>query len=334
MPVEYAVETTARCNLLCPMCPREQRQHPNQDMPDSVFETVLRESGGAAELIMLMGFGEPLLDRKIFQRIEYCARHNLSTLISTNGTLLDEKAARQLLESPLREITLAFDGAGKETFELYRKGARFETVRDNFVRFARLKHELRPDMQVVVQMILMERNTSEVDEFRRFWSAVPGVDQVRIKPLETHGTGQGDPEWQHRCHHLWRGPAIVGYNGDVYPCCTSYSIGGAPAGRLGDKSLPEVWNSERMQHARRLHSIGRGREVDWCTNCSVMLPHPVLAAGSLVLPTDAFRKVLISTEQLVLQSRVLGRLVRSMRDVPSIRPPKGPKGRRAPRRQE
>ena len=46
-----------------------------------------------------------------------------------------------MLDSPLDQITLSFDGAKKETFEFYRKGAKFEKVRDNFVRFARMKHE-------------------------------------------------------------------------------------------------------------------------------------------------------------------------------------------------
>ena len=91
-----------------------------------------------------------------------------------------------MLDSPLEQITLSFDGAKKETFEFYRKGAKFEKVRDNFVRFARMKHERRSRLQVVVQMVRMEGNAGEVDDFLRFWSAIPGVDQVRIKEDETN----------------------------------------------------------------------------------------------------------------------------------------------------
>ncbi len=136
--------------------------------------------------MMLIGLGEPFMDRKIFDRIEYCERHGISTLLSTNGTLLDEKASARLLDSPLAHITLSFDGASKETFEHYRKGARFEKVRDNFVRFARMKHERESKLQVVVQMVRMPGNAHEVDEFRRFWSAVEGVDQIRVKEDETN----------------------------------------------------------------------------------------------------------------------------------------------------
>src|SRR5882762_8974140 len=172
LPVEYIVETTAKCNLYCPMCPRETHKQPKADMADEIFERLVDGAAKTGEHMMLIGLGEPFMDRKIFDRIEYCEQHGVSKLLSTNGTFLDEKTAARLLESPLAHITLSFDGASKETFEHYRKGARFEKVRDNFVRFARLKHERGAKIQVVVQMVRMPGNAHEVDEFRRFWSGV------------------------------------------------------------------------------------------------------------------------------------------------------------------
>src|SRR5215469_17648490 len=186
LPVEYIVETTAKCNLYCPMCPRETHKQPKEDMTDEIFERLVQHAQGTAEHMMLIGLGEPFMDRKIFDRIEYCERHGISTLLSTNGTFLDEKTSERLLATPLAHITLSFDGSSKETYEYYRKGARFEKVRENFVRFARMKHERGAKLQIVVQMVRMPGNAHEVDEFRRFWSAVPGVDRVRVKEDETN----------------------------------------------------------------------------------------------------------------------------------------------------
>ena len=78
-----------------------------------------------------------------------------------------KKMAGRLLDTPLEQITLSFDGSTKESFEFYRKGAKFEKVRDNFVRFARMKKERGSKLQVVVQMVRMERNAGEVDDFMR-----------------------------------------------------------------------------------------------------------------------------------------------------------------------
>lgn len=314
LPVEYIVETTAKCNLYCPMCPRETHRQPKEDMTDEIFERLVRESGRTAEHMMLIGLGEPFMDRKIFNRIEYCARHRISTLLSTNGTFLDEKTAARLLETPLEHITLSFDGATKETFEYYRKGARFEKVRDNFVRFARMKKERGAKVHVVVQMVRMDGNAHEVDDFVRFWSNVPGVDQVRVKADETNllqpEAGHAANDWKHPCHYLWRGPMYVKHNGDVYPCCQSYMLDGAPVGNIGRQPLEDIWNSEDMARMRRLHARGRAGEIDICSRCCTTIPHPVLVAGSLLLHGRTVRRALPAIERLTYFSKLPSRLLR------------------------
>jgi len=317
LPVEYIVETTAKCNLYCPMCPRETHPQPKADMTDEVFERLVREAGDSAEHMMLIGLGEPFMDPQIFERIELCHRHGISTLLSTNGTFLGERCAGRILDSPLDQITLSFDGAKKETFEFYRKGAKFEKVRDNFVRFARMKHERRSKLQVVVQMVCMEGNAGEVGDFLKFWSGLPGVDQVRIKEDETNlmrpDAGHAAEEWKHPCHYLWRGPMYVKQNGDVYPCCQSYMLDGAPLGNLADQSLVEIWNSAEMERMRRLHVAGRGGEVDVCSRCCTTIPHPALVIGSLILHGHTVRRLLPVVERLIYLSKLPRRLLRPTR---------------------
>jgi radical SAM protein with 4Fe4S-binding SPASM domain len=314
LPVEYIVETTAKCNLYCPMCPRETHRQPKADMDAGVFGRLVSEAGASAEHMMLIGLGEPLLDPLIFERIEFCHRHRISTLLSTNGTLLDEQAAGRLLDSPLEQITLSFDGASKETFEFYRKGANFEKVRENFVRFARLKSERRRKLQIVVQLVRMEGNAGEVEAFRQFWSAVPGIDQIRIKEDETNlmrpDAGHTAEEWQHPCHYLWRGPMYVKQNGDVYPCCQSYMLDGQPLGNLASQPLVEIWNSGEMQRMRAAHTSGRAGEIDVCSRCCTTIPHPALVAGSLLLHGRTVRRLLPVVERLTYLAKLPRRLLR------------------------
>ena len=308
MPVEHIVETTAKCNLYCPMCPRETHKQPKEDMMADVFDRLVEESGRSAEHMMLIGLGEPFLDPLIFDRIEYCARHNISTLLSTNGTLLDEAAAARLLDSRIEHVTLSFDGATKESFEYYRKGARFEKVRDNFVHFARMKHERRAKVQIVVQMVRLERNANEVEGFVRFWSQVPGVDQVRVKEDETNllqpEAGHASQDWTHPCHYLWRGPMYVKQNGDVYPCCQAYMLDGAPVGNIGERPLEEIWNSDEMRRMRHLHATRRAGEIDVCSRCLTTIPHPLLVAGSLLLHGKWVRRALPLIERLAYRFKV------------------------------
>jgi len=302
LPVEYIVETTAKCNIYCPMCPRETHKQPKEDMSDQVFQRLVQEASDTAEHMMLIGLGEPLLDNKIFDRVSYCEQHGISTLLSTNGTLLDEKMSEKLLATPLAHITLSFDGASKETFETYRKGAKFEKVRENFVRFARMKHRQGSKLQIVMQMVRMPGNNHEVEDFRRFWGAVEGVDQIRVKEDETslvQPEGNRSAAGGRPCHYLWRGALYVKHDGRVFPCCQSYNLDGAPVGDLRNQTLPEIFNSEEMQELRKLHGAGRAGEIDMCRRCCTAIPHPVLVAGSLLLHGKWVRHALPMVERLI-----------------------------------
>ena len=326
LPVEYIVETTAKCNIYCPMCPRETHPQPKEDMTDAIFEQLVKETGQSAEHMMLIGLGEPFLDKDIFDRIEYCEKHGIATLLSTNGTLLDEKASQRLLQTPLRHITLSFDGSTKESFEFYRKGARFEKVRDNFVRFAQLKHDRKSPIQIVVQMVRMEKNWDEVHAFTAFWKAVPGVDEIRIKADETNlmdpEGGHQAADWQYPCHYLWRGPMYIKQNGDVYPCCQSYMLDGEPVGRIGERTMPEIFNAPAMQHMRRLHVEGRAREIGICSRCCTTIPHPLLVAGSLLFHGEFVRKLLPMVERLTYFSKLPAKLLRPQRQAqPGLKKP-------------
>jgi len=308
LPVEYIVETTAKCNLYCPMCPRETHRQPKEDMISEIFERLVQGAARTGEHMMLIGLGEPFMDRKIFDRIEYCEEHGIATLLSTNGTFLDEAMANRVLESRLQHITLSFDGASKETFEYYRKGARFEKVRDNFVRFCRMKHARGSKLQIVVQMVRMPGNAHEVDAFRNFWSGIEGVDQVRIKEDETNLV---QPEKstraariQRRCHYLWRGAMYVKHDGRVYPCCQSYALDGEPVGDLREHPLETIFNSDEMRRLRRAHSGGRAAEIDMCARCSTPLPHPLLVAASLLVHGKRVRRIMPAVERLIYSRKL------------------------------
>ena len=308
-PVEYIVETTAKCNLYCPMCPRETHKQPKEDMTDEIFDRLVQESGSTAEHMMLIGLGEPFLDRKIFDRIEYCDQHGISTLLSTNGTLLDEKASARLLDTPLEHITLSFDGATKESFEYYRKGARFEKVRDNFVRFARMKQERGSRYADRGADGPHGAQRGRGGRFRalleRGAGRGPGADQGRRNQPDAAGRGTRAPsDWKHPCHYLWRGPMYVKHNGDVYPCCQSYMLDGAPVGNIGEQPLETIWNSDEMQRMRRLHVEGRAGEIDICSRCCTTIPHPLLVAGSLLVHGKWVRKALPLIERFTYRSKL------------------------------
>jgi radical SAM protein with 4Fe4S-binding SPASM domain len=136
---------------------------------------------------------------------------------------------------------------------------------------------------------------------------------VRVKEDETNvlgPAGHAAADWKHPCHYLWRGPVYVKQNGDVYPCCQSYMLDGAPLGNVAEKPLLEIWNGAAIQEMRRLHAAGRGGEVDICSRCCTTIPHPLLVTGSLIFHGKTVRRLIPLVERLVYFSKLPGKLLR------------------------
>ena len=158
-------------------------------------------------------------------------------------------------------------------------------------------------MQMVVQMVRMQSNAHEVDEFKRFWSAVPGVDQVRIKEDETNVL---QPEAVANWRRIKSLPLFVAWSGLCEARRPRISV--LPelhAGRRADRPAAgaELWrrsnNSDEMRRLRRLHAEGRAGEIDMCARCCVAIPHPLLVAGSLMMHGKWVRRAVPVIERMV-----------------------------------
>jgi hypothetical protein len=99
-------------------------------------------------------------------------------------------------------------------------------------------------------------------------------------------------------------PDVREQNGDVYPCCQSYTLDGGPVGNIGTQSLPQIWNSDAMQRMRELHVSRRAGEIDVCARCCTTIPSGVLVAGSLLLHGRTVRRLLPWVERLVYFSKL------------------------------
>jgi len=301
-PLSLAIESTAKCNLFCPMCPRENIYFPPKDMELSLFQKIIDEGKDFLEFAVPYGVGEPLLNPQIFEMIAYCRSVGVPSGISTNATILTEDASKKMIEAGLDYIIFAFDGATRETFETYRKGADFEKVRKNILTFLRVKREMKSNIFCIVQMVALKENRKEIPALIRMWR-VDGIDEIRIKKDEVHNEGSaipGDdttrPQMKHPCYLLWRGPMYIHYDGTVYPCCYIYPD--HPVGNVKKSSLREIWNSEKMIELREAHILGDLRGYKACQNCPAARPRLPVMLGSFLINTHTVRKAIPFFERM------------------------------------
>jgi radical SAM protein with 4Fe4S-binding SPASM domain len=301
-PLTLAIESTAKCNLFCPMCPRENIYFPPKDMELGLFKKIIDEGRDFLEFAVPYGVGEPLLNPEIFDMVAYCKKVGVPCGLSTNATVLGEEASRRLIGAGLDYLILAFDGATKETYEKYRKGAEFEKVQENIRTFLRVKKEMGSKIFCILQMVRLAENRDEIPALIRMWR-IEGIDEIRIKKDEVHNEGSaipGDsearPPMRHPCYLLWRGPMYVHYDGTTYPCCYIYPE--EPVGNLRKNTLTQIWNSERMVRLREAHISGDLSEYKACQNCPAARPLLPVTLGSFLVNTHTVRKAIPFFERL------------------------------------
>jgi MoaA/NifB/PqqE/SkfB family radical SAM enzyme len=257
MPVYVVIESTSICNLKCIMCPYPSMGRENEHMSMTVYEKIVAEAAGFVEFMWLHLFGEPLANKNIYRMIDMAEEAGIRTGISTNATLMDEKACNALLDSKLSILVLCLDGATKETFERIRVGAKYEKVAANIARLGEMKRTRKSDLKVALQMIDMTGTHEERELFLQQWHG-KGFDSVTVKDFHVWANQDDQliqiaqtqtPTPAGLCYEPWIGFTVLA-DGTVVPCCNDYA-GKMPLGDLKTQSLREIWNGDPMRALRR-----------------------------------------------------------------------------------
>ncbi len=120
-PDHVHVETTSICNARCIMCGYSVMRRTKGIMSDGLFDTVISQLiENRVKQVTLQFYGEPLLDKNIFSRIEALKKSKIFVIINTNASLLDQHNGRKLIESGLDRLNISFDSYSRETYNKIR----------------------------------------------------------------------------------------------------------------------------------------------------------------------------------------------------------------------
>ncbi|OVE76423.1 hypothetical protein BVX97_00870 [bacterium E08(2017)] len=208
--------------------------------------------------------GEPLMQPRIFDMINYAHDAGIGTWMSSNATILNEDKAGKLLESGLDALVLSIDATTAETYEKIRVGGNFEKTKSNILRFLEMRKDAGSNLLVTIQAIEMEENKHEMDEFREFWSKFDA--NLIIKPMINWDIkGVEDMKYPDvMCDRPWYW-LFVRSTGLVPPCGHDYEMK-AVFGDLNKNTVSEIWNSEAAQKFRE--SLRGGKKGHYvCSHC-------------------------------------------------------------------
>lgn len=274
LPAHIAIEAVNFCNLRCIMCPHGttglKREQGYMSLKD--FKKIIDQVESHAHTITIGLFGEPLLHKDLSEMIKYCKDKKMRVRIATNGTILDKKKAKDMLEAGLDLIIFSFDAITKSTYEKIRVGGDFKTTLKNIENFIKLKDEMNSTIKTDIQLIKMKQNEKDVEKFVEHWKKFNSKNvEVNIKKLHNWAENIKMEDIENilteRCPRLWYELNIY-WNGDTVLCCKDYS-GVGYIGNVFKTPIKELWNNKAIIAMRNIHLKGQKHKTELCRECTV-----------------------------------------------------------------
>lgn len=276
-PLHLDIEVTSYCNLKCPMCPRtiqiEEGTFPSIKHIDVDLFKKLIDEGAANGLasIKLNYLGEPLMHPQIVELIRYAKEKGiLEVMFNSNGVLLREKMARDILDAGVDSLFVSFDSAYKERFESIRIGAKYEQVLENVKRFADIKNSdpKYNHVQLRVSKVVFPDETEEdIKAFINLWE--DKVDAIGFASLRDETQEYNfDYDASLRCDQPWQ-RIFVRQDGVTFPCCAdNYNI--YKLGNANETTVKDMWHGKKLNTLRNAHANAKYNEINICKNCTYL----------------------------------------------------------------
>ncbi len=268
-PRTVRIESTDICNANCVTCTREIMTRPKGVMDMALYRKIVDEcSHYRVSSIHLHNFGEPLIDKALFEKIRYASAKGMKTRLFSNLSLLDEEKAAMLVRSGLSRIKVSIDGNSRETFEAIRRGLSFDRVVENLEVLIEAKKRLgsrTPEIGLV--FVETDENRHEREGFLKKWKG--RVDSIDISSYHNWAGGLRDSDGKDMralpCLRIWQTFTIL-WNGEVALCCMDYD-GRVKLGNVREDTIYGIFNGPRLNRIREYHLRGAFERIPICLKC-------------------------------------------------------------------
>lgn len=106
-----AIENSANCNLKCEACPTVYaKNYPKKFMGMETFKRIFENlTSDIVPKCGLIGWGEPFLDPRYFEKLRYLKKINFFVGSTSNFTLFTEEVANNIIDSGLDHLNISMD---------------------------------------------------------------------------------------------------------------------------------------------------------------------------------------------------------------------------------
>lgn len=290
-PVVYNIETTNACNMRCEMCPRTTMMTrlietldkdsfekvisqlcPWSETEWKTWETFVQKNfsimpDDVAEnhfflyiiprVIVLHGYGDPLLDRNIPDYVAAMTKMGLPSYFSCNPANINMKRTIETFKNGLDYIKYSVESVDDLRHKEVRgdKSNFTQSYRD-IVELLNIKAQQNLDTTIVITMINLNKSWQQ-EEFGKLKEAFEGMDAyVYLKSqdqmwYEDNRQATQSLHWTEFCQFPWSSMTIKS-NGEAVQCVEDFN-NEIILGDARKESLYDIWNSEKYKHLRMDH---------------------------------------------------------------------------------
>ncbi len=193
-PAALHVALTKNCNLSCVMCPYHsedlKRQHTTnyfasaERLPEALFARLIEEAGRHGAHLSFGQYDEPFIYKNFARWAVRAKEAGCSVSITTNGTLLDEKAAELLVSAGIDQISFSLDAATQETYRAIRLDD-FEQPLRNLRKLVAVRNRVCGHTKLRACLVVQEQNRHEQEAFYDLIDGL-GLDMVSFYNLSVY----------------------------------------------------------------------------------------------------------------------------------------------------
>lgn len=296
-PLMVMIDVSNICNFKCIFCPTgdpellEFVKRPKGVMNLELFCKIIDDISKfekKLKVLYLYKDGEPLLNKNLGEMITYAKSKEIadSVEVTTNGSLIDEEKAIELIQTGLDKIRISIehinDFGYKKITGTY---SDYGLIRNNVEFLFREKTKRRSSLSINVKIVDTGFSSDEKDKFLNDFKNIS--DSVDIETLHAWSlSGKKDFTLGIKIDKGSDGQTLlnknrkicprpfytmaVNFNGAVSVCCTDWSWG-TLIGDVKKERLADIWNGKRLKNFRLLHLRGQREKIKVCADCQYLL---------------------------------------------------------------
>jgi spiro-SPASM protein len=272
LPREVEIEINTATSLRIDGYPhREHRGGSSRaEMPLSQFEKIVADLREYDDICLTIGgIGEPLAHRDLIKMIEAAKAAGIMGInIETDGRLLKDELAERLLASQVDTISVYLDAEGAVLYQQIKGEDRLEGIVGEMESFIDTSDGRGP--QIVPHLVKTRATMVEMEAFYDRWISRCGCAVITgyndfAGQIEDKAVMDMSPPRRRPCRRL-SGCMTILADGSATVCSQDF-MGRCAIGNVNDKSVSQLWRSEKMEQLRRAHRGGRFDVNELCGRC-------------------------------------------------------------------